>query len=536
MPTLSPSSSPTDVCVIDVELTGCPEFNTTLANNCDGRPMVITFRHNGGDCSQSDNLQSRAKFSCTDFNGGPPKILGTPGYVVATRAGADDVYFEGPVAIGETFTLNEDRTFDKLAADMTLQFFDAQGGTLLQTDDVHLSCSQRLFLFDRFGSAQVVEWIETSGRIVSSKQADIPTGTIEVKLNTNSDIVKPVVLTEMNLIANALDFPIDYTDDVAGVRLEPGTVLEVEGPRIDIDLSIRARYTFFLALNGVSDDGTECNGSSFLVCEIGFNLDPIFATAVPTASPTTTPYPTGAVETTSCEVGASIGCTVTSIIGLTCDEISAPADASCPAEADLTVAYLRYDGTHGDSVFVVVECDGETFYDSTVEKGETIRISTRFDVCGEDGEVEINVYDIDPEEKGSTLQETTVPTSCPGPWTLGAAIAPGFTLDAFVDTVDAVNFDVHIDTVEVRLDYVAVNTGVFPLDVTGATLGDGTAVADLPVSLGVRSSEVLLSSTEVLQVNGRAGETITYGLSVDGTTANQFALPCSGETGVVFEL
>jgi hypothetical protein len=521
--------------VIDVELTGCPEYNTTLDNNCEGRPMVITFRYNGGDCSQSDNLQSRQKFSCIDTNGGPPRVLGAPGYVVATKAGGDDLYFAGPVAVGETFTLNEDETFDKLAADMTIQFFDAEGGNLLQTDNVHLSCSQQLFLFDRFGSAQVVEWKETDGRIVSSKQANIPTGTIQVKLNTDSDLVKPVILTEMNLIANALEFPIDYTDQVQGVRLEPGTVLELEGPRIDIDLSTRTRYTFFLALNGMSDDGATCNGSSFLVCEVGFNLDPIFATAVPTVSPTTTPYPTGALESTACEVDAAISCEVTSIVGLTCDEIKASSDDTCAAGAILNAAYLRYDGSLGDSVFVVVDCDGETFYDSMVARDETIRISTRFDVC-EDGEVEVNVYDMDPEDKGTTLQESVISTMCPGPWTLGATIVPGFTLDAFVDTMDAVQFDVHIDLVEVQLDYVAVNSGLFPLNVVGATLSDGSSVGTLPVDLGVRSSDVLLSTTQVIRVGGQAGEIVTYDFAVEGQTSNQFALPCNGETSQIFEL
>lgn len=543
VPSLSPSASPTEICTIDVALTGCPEYNTTLENNCQGRPQVIEFRYNGGGCSQSDNLQSRQKFSCEDVNGGPPTVKGAPGYVVAMKAGGEDLYFSGPVAVGETFILNESKEFDKLSADMTIQMFDAnpeEGGTLFQTVDVHLSCSQKLFLFDRFGATQVVEWSEVDGRVVSSRQSDIRTGTIEIKLDTTSDIVKPIRLTEMNMIASALSEPIDYTPDVAGVLLEPGTVIQIEGPRIDIDLSVRTRYTFFLALNGETLDGSICNGSSFLECTVGYNLDPVFTTLMPTASPTSTPYPTQDPETASCEVESAVSCSVTSIEGITCDEIKAPADNSCPAGSDLTVAYLKYDGSLGPTIFVEALCDKETFFDRMIQAGETFKLNTRFDVC-EDATIEFLVYDVDPEEKGKTLQESLVSTSCPGPWTLGGSVADGFTLEAFVDTQDSIVFDVHIGEVEVQLDYTAKNSGQYPLSVISGSVSDSeedgfVAIDGLPVALDPRSRQVLLTTTEVIKPLGKAGEVVTYNFSVDGETANEFANPCDSEATLIFEL
>merc|ERR1712161_156889 len=153
----------------------------------------ITFRYNGGDCSQSDNLQPRQKFSCVDTSGGPSTAQGTTNYITAVPRGGSDLYFAGNVAVGEKYTLNADRVHDKLSADMTITIYDTEGGSILQIVDLHLSCSQPLFLFDKFGASQVTEWIETSNRVVSDKQNDVETGTMLIELATSDtdDIVKP---------------------------------------------------------------------------------------------------------------------------------------------------------------------------------------------------------------------------------------------------------------------------------------------------------------------------------------------------------
>jgi len=547
-PSPAPSPAPTSSCIIDISLTGCPQYNSTLDNNCDGRPQVITFRYNGGDCSQSDNLQPRQKFTCTDGNGGPPIARGTQNYIIAFPTGGDDLYFAGPVAIGEKYTLNENKLFDKLSADMTIQIFDFEGGNLLQQDDVHLSCSQPLFLFDKFGANQVTEWIETSGRVVSDKQTDVQTGTIEVKLDTSSDIIKPVRLLEMTVLTNTQDEPIDYTSQVAGRVLEPGAVIELEGFGIDIELTERTRYTFFTTLIGETLDGTnQCNGFDFLECTIGFNLNPIFPTMVPTPSPTITPFPTVDPESTACEVSADISCVVTSLTGISCDQLKAPASASCPQDAELLVAYLKYDGSLGDSIFLEIVCDKSTTYiDRKIERDETFVFNTRSNSCEE---VNFIVYTSDPDVDGSFLEQSPVLTTCPGSWTLGATIANVFMLDAFVDTKDnGISFDLHIDEVEVQLDYSVVNSGQFPLTVTSGSTSNlyettdngaisaSVAVDGLPLTLNPRSEKVVQTTTEVIQMAGRSGDVSTYSFSVQAQTANQFALPCEDETSQTFIL
>jgi len=546
-PSPAPSPAPTSSCVIDITLNGCPQYNSTLDNNCDGRPQVITFRYNGGGCSQSDNLQPRQKFSCADGNGGPPVAQGSQNYITAFPTGGSDLYFSGVVAVGEKYTLNANEVFDKLSADMTLEIFDSEGGNLLQRVDLHLSCSQPLFLFDKFGASQVTEWIETDGRIVSDKQTDVQTGVIEVKLDTASDIIKPVRLLEMTVLTNTQDEPIDYTSQVAGVILEPGATIELEGFGIDIELTERTRYTFFTTLIGETLDGTnQCNGFDFLECTIGFNLNPVFPTMVPTPNPTITPFPTLDPKDSACEVSTDITCTVKSLEGVSCDQVKAPAGEACPEDAELLVAYLKYDGSLGESIFLEIVCDKSTTYvDRVIQQDETFTFRTRSNSCEE---VDFMIYTSDPDVDGSQISQTTLSTGCPGPWTLGASIAGVFTLDAFVDTKDdGISFELYIDEVEVQLDYTVVNSGQFPLSVVNGEISDsyigtdsGTggsaALGGLPVTLAPRSQQVLKTETEVVKMAGRGGDVVTYSFSVFAETANQFSLPCEDETAQTFTL
>jgi len=546
-PSPAPSPAPTSSCVIDVNLNGCPQYNSSLDNDCQGRPWEITFRYNGGGCSQSDNLQPRQKFTCTDTDEGPSKSEGTQNYITAVPRGGSDLYFAGPVAVNEKYTLNADRVFDKLSADMTITIFDSQGGSILQVVDLHLSCSQPLFLFDKFGASQVTEWVETSGRVVSDKQSDVETGTIEVKLDTSTDVVKPVRLLEMTVLTNTQDQPIDYTSQVAGMVLGPGDTIELPGFEIDIDLSARTRYTFFTTIIGETLDGTNmCNGFSFLECTIGFNLLPVFPTMVPTPSPTITPFPTNVPNSTACEISAEITCSVMSLDGVECDQILAPKTETCPAGAELLVAYLKYDGSLGDTVFVELVCDKSTTYiDRPVLAGETVAFRTRANSCAE---VSFLISSSDPDNGGSILAEETIATACPGPWTLGNKIAGSMVLDAFIDTEDdGTTFSVNVLEAEVEFDFVAENSGQFPLTIVSGAISDTISAADngiaatsqvggLPANLSPRSKTTLETVKQTINLGGRSGDIVTISLSLIGQTNNQFALPCEDAASITFNL
>mmetsp|Transcript_16587 Transcript_16587/g.18653 ORF Transcript_16587/g.18653 Transcript_16587/m.18653 type:complete len:394 (+) Transcript_16587:52-1233(+) len=192
-PSLDPSSSPSEAPTVAPTATPTASPSTpfpTVDPECQGRPWVITFLYNGGNCAQSDNLQPRQKFSCIDFTSrGPPTHKGEESYITAVPRGSRSgfIFFAGTVPVGEKFTLNADRVYDKLASEMTLTVYEEEGGDVVQVVDLHLSCSQPLILYDKFGASEVTQWVETSGRVVSLRHSGVVTGVYEEDLGVLSD-------------------------------------------------------------------------------------------------------------------------------------------------------------------------------------------------------------------------------------------------------------------------------------------------------------------------------------------------------------
>ena len=436
--------------------------------------------------------------------------------------------------VGEKYTLNADRQFDKLSADMTLSIFDSQGGNALQVTDVHLSCSQPLFLFDKFGASQVTEWVETSGRVVTDTQTGVETGTIEVGLATDNQ-QKPVRLLEMTVLTNTQDQPIDYTSQVAGQVLQPGSSIELPGFEIDIELGQQVRYTFFTTIIGETLDGTNmCNGNDMLECIVGFNLNPVFPTIVPTPSPTLTPRPTSNSAVTTCNVGSQISCAVTNPPGIfTCDSLQAPISESCPADAELLRAFLKNTGTA--SVFLIIDCDKSEYVAQLVEPGQLAQLNTRAsDVCEE---ATATVYDSDPLDGGSSIGSSQLQIACPGPWTLGATIAPGFVLESYVSTFDnGGTFDFNIAEVEVEINYIGQNAGSVPLTISDGTitspLGSGP-VTGLPTNIAVRNQQILQTQIGTIELSGKDGQALTFIQSLNGVGG---VGTCEGTSELVINL
>lgn len=521
-PSPAPSPAPSSTCIIDVSLTGCPKYNISLDNNCEGRPQVITFRYNGGGCEQSDNLQPRQKFTCTDTNGGPPPFnSGVQSYITAVPRGGSDLYFSGPVSVGEKYTLNANKEFDKLSADMTISIFESQGGSLLQEVNVHLSCSQPLFLFDKFGASQVTEWIETSGRVVSDKRTGVETGMIEIGLSADNQN-KPVRLLEMTVLTNTQDQPIDYTPQVAGKVLQPGGgTISLPGFEIDIELGQRVSYTFFTTLIGESLDGTSmCNGNDLLECIVGFNLLPVFPTAVPTPRPTITPFPTQDPLVTTCQIGSDIQCAITSpkeasVVG--CSNIKASVD-TCPASAELLSAYLKNTGP--SEVFMIVGCGKSEFFARGVPAGESVEFRARASDPCEGEDAVFSTYTSDPELGGSEIASTSATTSCPGPWTLGNEIVSGFTLESYVSTTNnGLSFEFNTKEVELEIKYSGQNRGNIPLTVTSGSIdspfGSGP-IATLPISIPINNQQILETQVGNVMLSGASGTQLVFEQSLLG--------------------
>lgn len=559
-PSAAPSPAPTTSCVIDVEIEGCFNFTPIGDNNCQGRPVVLTFRYNGGDCSQSDNLQDRQKFDCFDASTPPPLEAGTVSYILATELGGGDVYFEGFVPVGELYTLNEDRIFDKLSADMNITIYDpagsddpatiVNGANIMQTIFAHLSCSQPLFLKDRFGANQVVQWIEGDGRVVS---CFIETTTAPLTLTLNTTGIEgenAVRLLEMNVISNTEGF-INKTMEVNGVILTSGDVLELCPINVTVDLTERMRYTFFTTVVGETLDGsTECNGFDFHECIAGQALPPFFPTLAPTPSPTVTPFPTPDPLTTDCEAEAIIECVVEEPFGLTCDDLGPPTAARCSPGAEVSTLLFEYTGLgcgvteacsdsgtppYPEEVYIeITDCEKSGFFQGTAFLGDTLTVNSRGNFLCETIEISIQTVDFDEEEEvnnGEELQTLSLATACL------AAPAETWVVGSDYGALKLTQYTSDIDGIQstfatVLMSYAVDNPGVFGASLTTAVQNSGFTGPDQELLNGTtvvdaRSRLQLNSETTTLDLIAVAGFSYDFTLSIAGSTANSAANPCA---------
>ena len=85
----------------------CDSINVAPAE-CAEFVSLLTFRFNGGDCLDSNNIQDPRVFTCEDFFGGPPAAddVGAEAYMQITDIkGEGIVYFDGVIAVGEVFNI-----------------------------------------------------------------------------------------------------------------------------------------------------------------------------------------------------------------------------------------------------------------------------------------------------------------------------------------------------------------------------------------------------------------------------------------------
>ena len=300
---LTPNNS---TCTLDISIDGCPSYIFYRDSICLDVPTTISFIYNGGDCSQSDNVMDRHVFECFDSNTNPPpSVSGVVSYIVATDV-CGDVYFEGFVAVGDLYTLNEDLMLEKLSENINITIYDPKessdpltivdGANILQTVLVDLSCAQPLYLLDQFGSNQVIKWTEPDGREVNIVFEDDPQRQEEASLIVSTpDNSPPIRLLELNVISNIFFGPsynekglLNKTDEVYGTILQ-GNILELSPIQYTVNVTEWIRYTFFATIVAETIDGSdECNGSAFHECITG---TPLLATKSPSAFPTITPFP-----------------------------------------------------------------------------------------------------------------------------------------------------------------------------------------------------------------------------------------------------
>ena len=270
-PVLTPVPPPPSVCTINLNLE-CSDANGTSCDEiilppvvCKQSPEVLTIMYNGGDCSQSFNVQPSTLFQCFDLRpptgAGPPPLEGTV-YIEARSSLNGTLSFAGVVNVHDTYNLTN------VDADTSILVSEINGtmmGTPLQIVNFHTSCDQNLFLRDKFGAQQVAGWINEVQGVVNSDVDVIysynisNTGVLDaelVKLNTSYTPPEPPTFE-------------DLTGQIAGRILEPGESFDAQ-TQVTIDLTTRMTYMIRADLVGQTPDGSnECTDEATLTFEAG---------------------------------------------------------------------------------------------------------------------------------------------------------------------------------------------------------------------------------------------------------------------------
>lgn len=244
--------------------------------SCIGRPTMVGMLYNGGDCSQSFNEQDDGTFLCQDFQGGPPNTEGSLAWIVVTAIWDETtVYFRGPVAVGETFRLEDQGDPGaKFEADQTISIYrdsNESQSDLLQLIDYPSSCSQNLNLKNKFGAVQIIEWYNEEQGLVTCFS------------NISYDLIINIPLTisgdSLNLESLAIRTNFDGTKNltlfVNGLTVPAGGSLNVELD-VSINLAVRKYYTFLTSTTGRTNTGVFCSGVSYDSFPIGFPNAPDF--------------------------------------------------------------------------------------------------------------------------------------------------------------------------------------------------------------------------------------------------------------------
>ena len=251
---------------------------------------------NGGGCEQSDNTQE-LKFTCADSNGGPPINEGEQVYIIVTDIkGLGVTYFSGLVAVGETYSINDEG--QRFEADQFITVYTPDQSTVLQSVQYHSSCSSNLELKNRFGASQLVEFINDLQGLVSCFQT--VSFAIDVALPitaTGSESIELTTMTAMTSFAGLIDLTPQVAGQVIGPD-SPSIVVTLEGT---INAAERQMYTIAYSVEGVRvSDGALCTGMDMISFVAG--ADPnATAPSAPTGggtskskgSPPVAPAPTG---------------------------------------------------------------------------------------------------------------------------------------------------------------------------------------------------------------------------------------------------
>lgn len=507
----------------------------------------MSFRYNGGDCSQSFNIQTASLFQCKDFQGGPPTSEGDRSFItVVDIKGLGIIYHANFVAVGDNFPVANSNG-NEVQANMNVTVYSS-GTTvpenILQTMIYHSSCSRNLFLKDRFGSVQLVAFENDLQGLVSCFHNITYTFTVEnVAAGGNAIMQTLVSITNQGSM--------NLTDQVNGVVVAPSSSITFN-QIVQLDISVRQQYTAFTTLTGLSPENYACQDTAFFSFIAGSPLPPSIPTDSPTPLPTKSPAPTPDPEGYPCSLRAHVYCDIIEEVGdssttTDCASLSAPTETtcsgnsspislsfvytgegSCPGNNDARGFRCEENNGGGDDeqkVYVEVRgdpTDDEVFFEGVVSVGE---VFTANGVYGREADITISTVNSVSNSEGRRLQTMRLRTRCQNRDDLTLLNSfGGLRLVGFVNVVTGSQQVFRT----IRIQYKVENEGPHQATITNAVGGAVVEGAIMAASIddsgihgqivAVRDQVVVGEETLQINVMEDAGVSLAFFMMVQGTT------------------
>jgi hypothetical protein len=501
----------------------------------------MRFLFTGGDCSQSYNSQGDKLFFCSDLNGGPPGSTSESAFIVVTDTQGKTIYHRGWVQVGTYFVVSDGG--NSFEANQQITIYNSSTtespDNILQVIQYHSSCSGNIFLKDRFGAVQLVQWVNHVQGVVSC----FANQTLQLDITAPLDVQGgPATLTHLMIASNVEPFFFNMNDKVAGSVLVPGQTLSIS-IYVPLDLTTRMVYNFAISVQAATLNGQICIANDNHSFNAGSPLSPTYPKSSPSTTPTWTSEPTTDPETTSCDLKADISCST--LTGRACRSIALPARVcnsdegpkllqfeytgrSCTVSASTDSTSRCREATWGlnltqEQVYIIVEGPriNALLYNGIVAQGETFSLIT-----GLGRDITIMVLELDIATGLPTPTELQrinhLDTGC------GGELGKDLTLLHDYGGVRLVGFETHeqglVSTVEtITLTYAIRNNGAFP----------ALLLSTFSQSPFVNGSRQLLSEAQTLLDGEELSFTETASLNVknaaEAGTLFQFGLFLTGD-------
>ena len=231
---------------------------------CKQTPLTTTFLYNGGDCSQSDNVDALG-FSCRDgLVDSPPSQDGDQSFIVVTNAYKSDpsIYFKDWVTVGSNFEVGNGELMEQ---GVWIRIYDAEDMLNLEQEVIYQPslCSDGLELLNRFGASQIVEYTNEDQGVVSPFAAYRFETELEIEVVPTGRHGE-TALESFQLMTDFSGF-VDLTDEVKGTLSSQWITLPIE-----VDLTSNESHSLLYQISA-SQSGSEdaCTGVGFEKFAIG---------------------------------------------------------------------------------------------------------------------------------------------------------------------------------------------------------------------------------------------------------------------------